>query len=304
MKRIVVLMSTYNGHSYLSEQMESIVNQVIPNDFELSILVRDDGSLDNTVDIISKFSNRVDVSLYVGENIGPARSFWDLVNAAPDADYYAFCDQDDVWFDNKINHAINVLMTIENASKPLLYCSAVNWTDSNLNPLPIYYSTEKKIGFPQALLYSISPGCTYVFNKAALDIARKYDFSTGHVEIHDWLLYKIIAMLGTVYYDDKPTMYYRQHDNNAIGRKNDGILGFIHRIVRFLTSDARGRSKTASSLIKFYKDDISVKSKEYYYLDLVANYRYSLYKRIRFILDKEFRRSPFDTFFLIIFGKV
>lgn len=309
MNKIVILMSTYNGHKYLSEQFESIINQSIRNDnnYELSIYVRDDGSLDDTMDIISNFSDRIKIEKYAGENVGPARSFWELVNKAPDAEYYAFCDQDDVWFEDKLKNAISHMLDLPNINKPMLYCSAVDWTDAELNSLPIYYSKEKQTDFPHALLYSISPGCTYVFNRAALKAARKYDFKTGHIEIHDWLLYKIVSMLGTVYYDSKPGMHYRQHGGNTIGRKNDGFRGFLDRTKRFLFNDAGGRSATAESIMKFYGDELSNDSEEYYFLDLVANYKKSLKKRIKFLHEKRFRRKTSDTFFLkvlIIFGKV
>lgn len=309
MKKIIILLSTYNGHRYLPEQLESIINQSIRNNdnYELSIFVRDDGSSDDTIEILNSFSNRIKIEKYIGENVGPARSFWELVNRAPDSDYYAFCDQDDVWFEDKLKEAVSHLSAEENINKPMLYCSAVDWTDAELNPLPIYYTEEKKTDFPHALLYSISPGCTYVFNHAALKTAQKYDFRRGHIEIHDWLLYKIVAMTGTVYYDTKPGMHYRQHGGNTIGRKNDGFRGFINRTKRFLFSDAGGRSATAESIMEFYGDELSIDSEEYYFLDLVANYKKSIKKRIRFLHEKRFRRKSSDTFFLkvlILFGKV
>lgn len=306
---IVILMSTYNGHKYLPEQMDSIINQSIrKNDnYSLSVFVRDDGSSDDTLNILSDYSDKISIVSYQGENIGPARSFWELVNKAPQADFYAFCDQDDVWFEDKLLIAVRCLSDKEEKNRPLLYCSAVDWTDSELNALPIRYAEKKNVDFPHSLLYSISPGCTYVFNKSALEVAKKYSFQSGHVEIHDWLLYKIVALTGSVYYDKNPSMHYRQHGNNTIGRKNDGVRGFFRRVKRFISVDSCVRSLTAKSLLNFYGDDLSVNSEEYYFLDLVANYKNDFKKRIRFWHEKRFRRNRSDTFFLkllILFGKV
>ena len=105
--KIAILMSTYNGHKYLDEQMESLVNQTLKDN--MTVYVRDDGSNDDTIEIIEKWSKKLDVVLYKGENIGPAKSFWDLfMNLGIQADYYAFCDQDDVWEKDKLRRELRL----------------------------------------------------------------------------------------------------------------------------------------------------------------------------------------------------
>ena len=95
MNKILILMSTYNGEKYLSEQLNSLLLQENVN---IKILIRDDGSTDNTHKILNFYSsNYPNISWYTGENKGPALSFMDLLFNAPESDYYAFCDQDDVW---------------------------------------------------------------------------------------------------------------------------------------------------------------------------------------------------------------
>ena len=99
MEKIQVLMSTYNGEKYLKEQIESILNQ---EKVEVNILIRDDGSCDKTLKIIKELSKNPKISYYEGKNIGPAKSFMDLVNKSGDKfNYYAFADQDDIWMPNK-----------------------------------------------------------------------------------------------------------------------------------------------------------------------------------------------------------
>ena len=115
---IYILLSTYNGEHYLNEQIESLVRQV---DVNYKILVRDDGSKDSTHVILNKWQQLGFLTWYRGENIGFAESFMDLVQKAPKADYYAFCDQDDIWLPNKLKAAVEKLELLK--SGPQLYCS-------------------------------------------------------------------------------------------------------------------------------------------------------------------------------------
>lgn len=301
-------MSTYNGQKYIKEQIESLLNQsVVGSDFEVKLIIRDDGSSDNTLDIISTYSDRLFVKIEKGRNFGPARSFWELLNTAPKADYYAFCDQDDVWFPQKLERAIVTLKKHNNQKAALLYCSSVLWTDQFLSPLDYKSNAEPFNDFPHLLLYSISPGCTFVFNNEARDLATKYSFETNQPEIHDWLLLKITSMLGQVYYDSSPSMYYRQHNYNAIGRKNYGFHGLIKRLKNNIGNNSGIRSKIAKSLLNTYKAELASHPKEKYYLDLVANYKESVKKRVLFLREKKFRRALSDSITLIVLillGKV
>ena len=129
--RICVMLSSYNGEKYIKEQIDSILAQKI--DGEMILLVRDDGSTDETKQILNEYRSKYNnISWYTGDNLKAAKSFWDLVNSAPDADYYAFCDQDDVWYPDKLVRAINAL---EKEAIPALYASNVVVVDQNLNSI-------------------------------------------------------------------------------------------------------------------------------------------------------------------------
>ena len=112
-KNILVLMSTYNGSKYIKQQIESIFKQKNVN---ADILIRDDGSTDDTIDIINSFGDDR-IKLYKGYNLGSTNSFIDLIKYSakhyPDYEYYAFSDQDDVWEPEKIKVAVNALKKIE-----------------------------------------------------------------------------------------------------------------------------------------------------------------------------------------------
>ena len=104
-------MSTYNGEKYLREQIDSILKQT---QVDAQLIVRDDGSSDGTVRILEEYSrNYPNVSFYQGTNVGVGKSFLELLKNAPQADYYSFADQDDVWLEDKLNHAVSIIRQIE-----------------------------------------------------------------------------------------------------------------------------------------------------------------------------------------------
>lgn len=127
MKKVQVLLSTYNGEKYLKEQIESILKQ---KEVDIHLLVRDDGSSDSTIKILEEISNKnKKITFYKGKNIGPARSFMELLKKSEEADYYSFADQDDIWEENKIISAINKL---KNTNEPELYLSALGIVNEKL----------------------------------------------------------------------------------------------------------------------------------------------------------------------------
>ena len=108
---VVVLMSTYNGEKYIKEQIDSIFAQTYQG--RITILIRDDGSSDATKETVQALakSDLRDVVFIEGENCGPQKSFLNLIQSAPEASWYFFADQDDVWDDDKIEIAVNAMHT-------------------------------------------------------------------------------------------------------------------------------------------------------------------------------------------------
>ncbi|MBR7166470.1 MAG: glycosyltransferase [Bacteroidaceae bacterium] len=114
---VQVLMSTYNGMQYIREQLQSIYAQ---QGVDLSLLVRDDGSTDGTLQLLDEEQQAGRLSWYSGKNLGPAFSFWDLLHNAPEAPYYAFCDQDDVWDADKLAVAVAAMEGDGDKSAPVI----------------------------------------------------------------------------------------------------------------------------------------------------------------------------------------
>lgn len=229
--KVNVLVSTYNGEKYLREQLDSLLAQSHKN---IHISVRDDGSTDNTVRILKEYASKYRfIQVAYGENLGVIESFFRLLtDAGEDFDYFAFCDQDDIWFPDKIKDAVEEMNT-EDGNQPILYCSRVEFVDENKNPLGLS-RIPGRIGFGNALVENIAIGCTIVINRKAREtiLATK----PGRIIMHDWWFYLIVSALGKVIHEKKVNIKYRQHGRNVIGGTASFLLSVYRRTREFLKS--------------------------------------------------------------------
>lgn len=290
--KIVVLMSAYNGEAYIRQQIDSVLNQDV--DAGLQLLVRDDGSGDATRAILEEYQSAGKLRWYEGENLGPERSFWHLLRNAPEADYYAFCDQDDVWLPGKLSRAVAQLREKDAA----LYCSAFIATDAQLNPIEYHHSPlNQYTDYAHSLIYSTAAGCTFVFTNDVRKTAMDYDMDAHPPMIHDWLLHKIVTITGgKMIFDPVGSIYYRQHGHNTIGAQKSGLQGLAVRVKRFLSGGSRGvRSGCAKALLKVYGDRVENEVRDA--LDLVANYAKNSKKRKKLLKDPRFCTGTVNDLF-------
>lgn len=296
--KITVLLSAYNGEKYIAEQIDSVLAQ----NADVELIVRDDGSIDKTKDILRQYQKSNKLIWYEGENLGAAFSFLDLAKNVQGSDYYAFCDQDDVWESDKISTAI-LMLEKENNDRPLLYCSAPLPVDSDLKPIGRKNKKQRfKLTFGESLVQAIAPGCTFVFNEKARQQFIRYD--SNNISMHDWLLHKLIAGLGKVIYDEKPHIKYRQHNANLIGYNRNF---FAKRIKRFFKGNSKNiRLKEAQSIRNAYYDDLNSENRKI--LDMLADYRTSPKVKIKLFFSTKIHMSKiFNNIalkFLILFNKL
>ena len=232
--KVVIFMGTYNGTRYLVEQLDSIFLQTYQN---WQILVSDDGSDDNTCQILKDYQNRLGGNLftiYTGPRKGFAANFLSLVcKQKTEGVYYAYSDQDDIWGPNKLQRAIDWLSTISN-DIPALYCTRtvlVNNDRKNIGYSPLF---KKYPGFLNALVQNIGGGNTMVFNAKALNLLREAGENINIVA-HDWWTYMLVSGAGgVVFYDSDPSLHYRQHGNNLIG-SNLGWPARFRRVFMLFT---------------------------------------------------------------------
>lgn len=212
-----ILLSTYNGEKYIRIQLDSLLAQTY-QDFK--VLIRDDGSLDKTREILEEYVQRDSrISWYGLENRGVVESFFDLMKHADlTCDYFAFADQDDEWLPEKLEKAIEVLQAIGSA-EIALYCSDKIIVDEELKPLDVRVTRDiRKPSFGNALVQGICTGCTAAWNRNLMEVLMGHiPIQIENVLMHDWWLYMVASCLGTVYYDDHAYIRYRQHQRNKIG---------------------------------------------------------------------------------------
>lgn len=213
--RVAILLATYNGERYLAEQLESLLAQTHKN---WTLHVSDDGSSDTTLSILEQYRSHMHGRLYIqqGPRQGFAANFLSMAVADRiNADYFAFCDQDDLWHPEKLERAVTWLQQ-QAPEYPALYCSRTRLIGSTGFPLGLSPLLSKPPSFRNALVQSIAGGNTMVFNMAMKQLVAQAGNPT--VVSHDWWLYMLSSgCRGTIFYDENPAIDYRQHSANLIG---------------------------------------------------------------------------------------
>lgn len=208
---VCILLATYNGEKYLEEQLMSLIKQKKVN---IKILVRDDGSTDNTINILEKWQNRGYLEWFSGKHSTIADAFFELIQNAPDVGYYAFCDQDDVWDDDKLNIAIKKINHYS-ASENTVYCCGSRLVDERLNYICNHRMDLRRTKYAR-MFYAGVAGNTVVFNKNFRDVLKSYH--PRYMIMHDSYCFKLAICLGAnIIIDPNPHLSYRQHGNNSIG---------------------------------------------------------------------------------------
>jgi len=276
-------MSTFNGETYLREQLDSIIKQ---KNVSVHLLIRDDGSTDNTCAILAEYQNKyANIELMKGENFGFKESFKLLLEASGDFDYFAFADQDDVWMDMKLDVAVSKLQTPDSNTAEMYY-SNLTIVDSRLNYLSLLH-TKKRI-FPlnqtMALVLGFAHGCTMVFNKTLRNQILKYDYPANYS--HDFWIPLIGFLLGKVTYDNDSYIMYRQHSEN--------IYGGVRRKVwaQYKSASENGNdfyNGLANNLLKGYSAYLNTEMAKV--LNDIITYKENIFSKLRLLMNHNLRRS-------------
>lgn len=220
---VAILLSTYNGAPYLDTQLQSFLTQSHAN---WALHWRDDGSSDNSVDMMTRFSEgpgRGRCTRHAsGERLGAPASFLTLLrqSVAGPAEMFAFADQDDIWLPEKLARGVVALSDIPSGI-PGLYCSGHVLVDDNLRPIGHSPVVRRPPSFPAAMTQNIAQGCTVMLNRTAADLIAASQ--PADQTWHDWWSYIVVtASGGRVVVDPAETMLYRQHGTNQVG--NAGSL--------------------------------------------------------------------------------
>lgn len=318
MEKVLVLLSSYNGEKYIDEQIESLFAQ---EGVYVHVLIRDDGSSDDTTSIISDWMRRDDrITLIAGQHIGFAMSFMTLVkeayNCIGDYSYFAFCDQDDVWLPKKLLAAVTMLKEKGTSGKSNLYWSGYTLADEHLRPFwgrpndeeikdepakDVYRPIMTK---PTILVRYFMLGCTMVFDRNMVEFIHKYE-PKGKLTMHDLWLSQTAIFFGHVVTDYRSYLLYRQHGSNAAG-VDISWRGRWRRFKKSLKTYERRhfREINAKNLLCTYQDILL--DEDYRLIESVAHYRESFSKRMNLLRNKDINMGTFisDLFIKvrILFG--
>lgn len=276
---VQIFLSTYNGEKYLREQLNSLLVQ---ENVKIHILVRDDGSTDNTINILKEYHANNKLDYYFGNNLGYAKSFLHLLSNNVNADYYAFCDQDDIWLPNKLIKAINQINT---ETIPCLYASSLQRVDENLNYLNLQSFKNLQLNLGAEFTRHRLAGCTFVFNKKLYDIIKNAYYIKNLNTSHDKLITILcLACRGKVLFDKNSYILFRRYGTNtSIDGKN--LIKKIFNEFNHFTTYRHVESNLAKQVLDNYSSEID--SKSYILLKKITDYRYNMIDYIKLILSKD-----------------
>ena len=229
---LAILMATYNGEEFIREQINSILNQTYKN---WKLIIHDDGSTDNTVDIIKEYTKKYpNKIILIEDNIkcnGAKENFSHLIKSVHknfNFDYILFSDQDDIWLPNKIEVSLSKIQEMENKfgkNIPLLVHTDLKVVDEYLNIMSNSFwrfqrLNPKKNSFNYIMVQNNVTGCTTMINKA---LFKKFKSIPANAIMHDWWIALIASAFGKIIPIYEPTVLYRQHKDNDTGAKKFDI---------------------------------------------------------------------------------
>jgi glycosyltransferase involved in cell wall biosynthesis len=260
---IIILLSAFNGEKYLKAQLDSLFSQSYKN---FKLIVRDDGSTDGTKEILNSY----DIELVSSsENLGVKKSFETLLKYAcenSDAEYFMFCDQDDVWNNDKIEKTLEKMQELENLygdNIPLLVHSDLEVVNEKLETLSSSMWKSEHIN-PRAntlnklLMQNTITGCTMMINRT---LAMKSLSISSKAIMHDWWIGLIVGAFGKIGFIEESTMKYRQHGKNDTGAKNYNYKFIINKLKKFSDINIDKNIFQAKEFLEEYEEQLDDKSK-------------------------------------------
>ena len=233
---VAVLMAVKNGLPYLPEQISTILNQT---QCHVHLFISDDFSTDGSTEFLNKLSSENNKLSLLPNSLShgsAAKNFFSLINKA-DAnafDFFAFADQDDIWFPDKLASHIELLLQ-HNADGISSNVTAF-WPDGR-ECLLDKSQPQREFDY---LFESAGPGCTYLITPRLITKlqARLQDNGSpaNEVAFHDWLSYAVCrAYKYNWVIASEPSLKYRQHQSNTYGA-NIGLTAKWARLQQLKTS--------------------------------------------------------------------
>ena len=317
-KTITVLLATYNGEKYLREQLDSIYAQ--DADINIKVFVSDDGSSDGTLDILKEYKGKYGLEYSVRDKnekravnpkldkelqSGAWSNFMRLIRLAPESDYYAFSDQDDVWLSNKISTAVEQISnhsdivlgydsrggSYEKEKPVVYYCNPIT-VDEDLKEIyrervdtkdPVKYLHYTDLY--STVVHNKCQGCACVMNKALMDKLKMVSPDT--FIMFDWFtVTACLALGGTAIFDKRAFFLYRQHGTNVMGDKRAFISMLGIRAKYFFNKPDHRRQYMCKNVLKTYGKEIPRMNR--LILKEVVQYRKDFSHKLALLFDRGF----------------
>lgn len=287
---VAILLSTFNGAKYLDELINSLLEQ---EDIDLHIIIRDDGSSDETKVLLSHFeakSEKIYLLRNDFENLGPSESFHLLLKYAVELnsfEYFAFADQDDIWLPRKVIKGIEFIidhaLTLE---EPILYASEVTPIAAGGNILKYKKESNLSFGYRNSLVENSAVGTTILLNSIS---ARILIANRPYLKVsYDAWYYLVISYIGSTYFDKSSYILYRRHTLTHT-KYSTGVIK-KDRIFRFLSN----RHHHFYYQVKFFRtSDLSafIPSDKLKFLDdFLKGINCGVTMRFKYVLKTDFRR--------------
>lgn len=263
MNAITILLATYNGERYLEAQLESLFKQ---KGWTGKILARDDGSSDRTVEILRKYPERIEI-LPTIERLGVVGNFSKLLEYCREP-YMMFCDQDDVWKDDKVQVTFDEMKRLEavhGLEMPLLVHTDLVVVDGSLNEIaPSYWKyaclyPKKSLSLNRLLMQNVVTGCTVMVNQA---LAKAATPIPPQASMHDWWAALVASAIGKIGYVDQATILYRQHHKNTLGAQSFSLKRGMLKLFS-ANPEIRAQKQQAYEQAEALKAHISLNVNEY-----------------------------------------
>ena len=289
--KVLVIMGTFNGQEFLETQVESIFEQV---GVSISLLVRDDGSVDKTIEILDALAKKFNFEYQVGTNLGFSQNYICLIRSAiqRDWDYLAFADQDDLWNKEKLTRALESL-----TSGPYeMYSSKRKLFSDQNESRKIFPNGSVFPSFINSCFENICPGCTIVITKKFAHKVIDYLDVPATVAIpYDSLLYSLAVDRSELYFDTSSYIDYRIHLQNTIGINQNSIFASPNRVETF--------KQQLTDRVKFFlSPDSPITTPEHLYqLRLLFESRFSPSKVAQIFLLPKLRQNPVQNFFFKLY---
>ncbi|WP_438280352.1 glycosyltransferase [Pseudomonas alabamensis] len=227
--KVAVLLAAYNGRDWIEVQLTSILAQTqVDVDVYISVDPSSDGTEVWCADYASAHSN-VTVLPSAGPFEGASRNFFRLIKDVDLSgyDYVAFSDQDDVWYADKLQRAVDTVLTqgVDGYSSNVM----AFWQDGRRL---LVDKAQPQVSWDH-LFEAAGPGCTYVLSQTLAEDFKAFLLDQWHsvqgIDLHDWFCYAFARSRGYKWHiDSRPGLDYRQHERNQVG-VNSGVASALTR---------------------------------------------------------------------------